>query len=192
MIHLPERVTRAFPLILLTLLAALALTLDRMTELPYFSPGAVQHDPDLVVLNFTATEYSPDGGTHYRLNASRMRHYPDDHSELDHAVLKRTEKAAAPLTVTSEKALLTDGSKQIWFESNVLLQSEGNGKAPPMTVQTSRLQMNTESGETHSEAPSVAESNGSILHTVGFDYDHRQGLMKLHSKVSIDYAPPKR
>ncbi|WP_374348271.1 LPS export ABC transporter periplasmic protein LptC [Chitinimonas sp.] len=189
---LPDRAARAFPLILLGLLFGLSLTLNRMTELPYFAPGAVQSEPDLTILNFVATEYSPDGSSHYQLHATRMRHYPDDHSELDQARLQRTEPATATMAVTAAKARLEAGSKQVWFENDVLLQRSPFGTTPPMALRTSRLQLDTVTGQAQSEAPVLVQSPSNVLQATGFDYDHKQALLKLRSKVNIDYVPPKR
>jgi lipopolysaccharide export system protein LptC len=188
---LPERAARAFPLLLLALLTGLALTLDRMTELPYFAPGAVQREPDLVIQHFVATEYKADGSPQYRLDAAQMRHYPDNHAELEQAQLHRTEAGQADLTVTAESARMNEDRNRVWFERKVLLQSEGNGSTPAMTLHTSRLQLDTGNGHAQSDAATEALSNGSVLRSTGFDYDHDQALLKLRSKVSIDYAPPK-
>lgn len=188
---LPERATRAFPLLLLALLAGLALMLDRMTSLPYFSPNAAQREPDLVIDHFVSTEYAADGTPHYKLNAAQMRHYPDKHAELIRAWLHRTEPNTAPTTVTAESAQLSKDRNEIWFDRNVVMQSEALGSTPALTIHTSQLQLDKDDGTAHSAAPTVAESNGSVLHTTGFDYDHRQAQLKLRANVSIDYAPPK-
>jgi lipopolysaccharide export system protein LptC len=188
---LPDRAARAFPLLLLALLAGLALTLDRITELPYFAPGAAPHQPDLVIQRFVATEYNPDGTPHYRLYATQMRHYPDDHAELDRARMHRTEPGAADMTVTADLARMNSKGNEVWFDRNVLLQSAGQGSAPPIAIRTSRLQLNTDTGHARTDAPTEAQSNGNVLRSTGFDYDHDQALLRLRSKVSIDYAPPK-
>lgn len=185
---LPERATRAFPLLLLILLAGLALVLNRMTELPYFSPNVAQRDPDLVIQRFVATEYGIDGQPRYRLNAVQMRHYPDEHAELSAARLHRTETGSAPMTVSADTARMDQKGNQLLLQDNVQVQTEAYGKQAPMTLRTSSMQLDTKTGAAKSDAPAVVESNGDVLRTVGFDYDHEQAHLKLRAKVSIDYA----
>ncbi|MBV8656527.1 MAG: LPS export ABC transporter periplasmic protein LptC [Burkholderiales bacterium] len=187
---LPDRAARAFPLLLLSLLGGLALLLDRMVELPYFAPSAVQHQPDMTASHFVATGYGPDGKVLYLLTADDMQHYADDSADLQHPNLRRTAPATAPLTVTADTAKLTDRGQKIWFDQNVVMRNEGDGHAAPLTLRTSRMSADTRNGAASSESPADVESQGNHLSATGFDYDHDNALLKLHSRVRITYAKP--
>jgi len=186
---LPDRAARAFPILLLGLLGGLALVLDRMVELPYFAPSAAQHQPDMTASHFVATGYGPDGKPLYLLTADNMQHYADDSADLQHPNLRRTAPASAPLTVTGDTAKLTDRGQKIWFDQNVVVRNEGDGKSAPMTLRTSRMLADTRSGTSSSDAPADVESQGNHLSSVGFDYDHDNAQLKLRSRVRIVYAP---
>ena len=76
-----DRLTAAFPLLLVAALAALTFWLERLVQ-PTTAPrdGTTRHDPDYIVENFVAVRMGPDGLRMHQLEASRMVHYPDDDS----------------------------------------------------------------------------------------------------------------
>lgn len=190
---LPDRAARALPLLLLGLLAGLALLLDRATSLPFFSPGMGRNDPDLQIKRFVATGFGPDGKPLYTLTADAMQHYPlDDRSELSHAKLVRTLPSEPTLDVTATQARVTESGDKIEFEKDVVMYREPAANLPAMTLRTSRMTMDTVAGQASSEAPATLVSNGDQVQSTGFDYDHTNARLQLRSKVSINYAPPKR
>jgi lipopolysaccharide export system protein LptC len=188
---LPDRAARAFPLLLLGSLLVLAFLLNRMTELPYFNLSGSKTEPDLTIYHFTAFGYDQTGHLLYHLTADRMKHYPDESADLDKPNMRRTEQGVAPLTVTGDVARLTNRGDHVWFAQNVTMHDEGDAKHPPVTIRTTQLNVDVPSGVIVTEAPAVAESNGNILHTTGFDYNDKTSVLRTHSKGSIDYARPK-
>jgi LPS export ABC transporter protein LptC len=189
---LPDRAARAFPLLLLCLLTAVALMLDRMTQLPNFLPSASHSEPDLTVYNFTATGYDANGAPLYHLVADRMKHYQDDTADLDHPHMRRTEPGEEPLTVVGEIAHLTNRGNDIWFERNVTLRDEGNGQKAPVTIQTSKLAVDVPKGLMHSDAPAESDTKGIHLSSIGFDYNDKTGVLVMNSPGKLTYARAKR
>ncbi|QNM97150.1 LPS export ABC transporter periplasmic protein LptC [Chitinimonas koreensis] len=190
---LPDRAARAFPLLLLGLLAGLALLLDRATELPYFSPVAANRDPDLIISRFAATGFGNDGKPLYTLTAREMRHFPaDERLEFSQARLVRTLPSEPTLTVDASTARVTDDGDKIWFERDVVMHREAAGQTGPLVLHTSRLSLDTARGQAASDAPTQLDSPGYQANAVGFDYDNNSTQLNLRSKVNIRYAPPKR
>ncbi|GLR14064.1 hypothetical protein GCM10007907_28540 [Chitinimonas prasina] len=190
---LPDRAARAFPLLLLGLLAGMALLLDRATNLPYFSPPAGSRDPDLTINRFVATGYGPDGKPLYKLTASGMRHYPhDDHSEFADALLVRTLPGEPTLTISAEKARITEGGDRVFFEQDVRMHRTAAAGVDAMTLNSSRLQLDITRGLASSDAPADMVSGGNRMRSTGFDYDHPNTRLNLRSNVSLYYAPPQR
>ncbi|GAB3259253.1 LPS export ABC transporter periplasmic protein LptC [Chitinimonas naiadis] len=190
---LPDRAARALPLLLLGLLAGLALLLDRATNLPFFAPGMAGNEPDLKIKRFVATGFGPEGKPLYVLTADAMQHYPqDDRSELTHAKLVRTLPDQPVLNVTATEATVSESGDKIEFDKDVVMQREPAADLAAMTLTTSRLSLDTVKGLANSDAPAVMVSDGDRVQSTGFDYDHTNARLKLRSKVSINYAPPKR
>lgn len=189
---LPDRAARAFPLILLGLMAGLALMLDRATELPEFAPSAANRTPDLSIRDFAALSYGPDGKPLYRLQATRMLRYPNDgRTEFQQAALVRTLPDAPTLTIVADKARANANGDQVWFEQAVSLRRSADAQGAIVSLTTSRLQLDTRNGLASSDAPTVLNLGGDRARTTGFLYDHDKAQLKLRANVSIDYAPPK-
>lgn len=189
---LPDRAARAFPLLLLGLMAGMAVMLDRVTEVPSFAPGAADRTPDLRISHFAAIGHGEDGKPLYQLKADQMRHYPNDgRSEFERASLQRTLPGEPSLSVQADKATANASGDQLWFERDVLL-ARAAGDTPAVQLRTSRLQLDARLGQASSDAPTKLQMGADQASSTGFHYDHDQARLKLSSKVSIDYAPPKR
>lgn len=190
---LPDRAARAFPLLLLGFVAGLAWLLDHATSLPSVAPERHSAEPDLVVSRFVATVHGADGMPLYTLSANTMRHYPrDDHAELEAAQLVRTTPNEPKLTVNATHAKVSSGSKTMYFSEKVLMQRDAAPPVSAMTLRTSALTLNTEPGSSFSDAPTELDTDQYHVRATGFDYNHASSRLKLHSKVDITYAPPKR
>ena len=104
-----DRLTAWFPIVLLALLAAVTLWLDRQVQPPEaLRDGNARHDPDYIIANIAATRIGADGNPRYTLSAQRVTHYPDDDStHLDQPRLVHFGGAKAPVTATSRTALVS-------------------------------------------------------------------------------------
>ncbi|PHV10656.1 LPS export ABC transporter periplasmic protein LptC [Chitinimonas sp. BJB300] len=190
---IPDRVARAFPLLLLMLLAGMALMLNHVTELPSLTPSVAMRTPDLTISRFSAVSFGSDGKPLYTLKAERMLRYPDDgRAEFEQASLIRTLPAEPALTITAEKARANANGDKVWFEQNVQMQRAESAEAPSVQLQTRNLLLDTARGTAASDAPTDLQTGGDQVRSTGFDYDHNTAQLRLRSKVSIDYAPPKR
>ncbi|QDQ26405.1 LPS export ABC transporter periplasmic protein LptC [Chitinimonas arctica] len=189
---LPDRAARAFPLLLLGLLAGLALLLDRATNLPYFTPNPVSRDPDLSISQFEAIGFGQDGKPLYTLAADKMQHYPrDDRSEFTRPRLVRTLPGEPQLNVVAARARMLERGNRIDFDQDVQMTRVATPALPAMTLRTSNLRLDTERGLANSDAPADLSTGGDRINATGFDYDHTTAQLMLRSKVRINYASPK-
>lgn len=188
---LPDRAVRAFPLLLLALLAGLALLLQRATELPDNNLAANPRDPDLTISRFAATGYGVDGKPVYQLNADSMQHYPGEQARVEFRKvhLARTLADSPTLRVDAELARVSQGGQAIWFERAVQLQQDAYAKQRPLMLNTSRLSLNTETGIAESDAPLQLKSPGMSASAIGFKYDQHTAQLELRNQVRMRYAP---
>ncbi len=110
-----------FALILLALLAALTLWIDRTVQPP--APkrdGSTRHDPDYTVSNFLSSKPDTEGNPRYSLAGSEMRHYPDnDTTELTRPFFKQYSSKKPTIQVQGERGLISPNGENVYFMDNV-------------------------------------------------------------------------
>lgn len=190
---LPDRAARAFPLMLLGLMAGLAYWLDFATELPQFAPGPQRQTPDLVAKDVASTAFGEDGKTLYRLAAAEMRRFPGGQiAEFDRPRLVRTLPGTPELTVVGDSARVTEAGDKVWFEGAVTVTRAPFDGRPAVVIKASRVEYNTVTGAARSDAPVAADTGTSRMAGNGFEYDHERAVLKLHRQGRVEYDPPKK
>ncbi|MFC4159923.1 LPS export ABC transporter periplasmic protein LptC [Chitinimonas lacunae] len=190
---LPDRAARAFPLLLLGLMAGLAYWLDFITELPQFAPGPVRQSPDLVARKVTSTAFGQDGRPLYRLAAAEMRRFPGgQNAEFDQPRLVRTLPGTPELTVVGDTAQVTEAGDKVWFEGGVTVTRAPFEGRPAVVIRASRVEFDAVTGAARSEAPVDADAGTSRMRGNGFEYDHERAVLKVHRQGRIEYDPPKK
>lgn len=188
-----ENLARAFPLLLLGLLAALAYWLDGATAQTSTARKPAPREPDLRVDGFSAIGFGKDGLPLYRLVAKDLIHYPDgDTADLTAATLIRTAPGVPDLTVRGNKAHISAKGDEIFFEQDVTLHRAATPLSPMLTAQTTQLWVDTQKGLARSNQPAVAWNNTQRVQAIGFDYNHEEALLNMHAKVIVDYVQTKR
>ena len=83
-------------------------------------PAGVNHDPDYIVEDFTATVMNDQGLRHYVLRADKLVHYPDTgSSELDRPHFVQYREEQENLRANADKAWLTDKAAKILLTGDV-------------------------------------------------------------------------
>lgn len=184
---------RAFPFLLLALLAVLAYWLDRASTLPEVMGQRPPSEPDLIMTGFHATAFDADGSVLHRLKAVRATHYRVlGRTELDQPELTRTLPGTPLLTINGAHAILTHKGNEVEFDRDVQLHRAAAPQSPPLTARTTQLWVDTRKGFARSSQPALVWNDTQRLAATGFDYDHKQALLRLHTKVRVEYAQPSR
>lgn len=188
------RLTAAFPLALLVLLALLTFWLDRKVQPPPPpKDGSARHDPDFIVENFHATRLGADGTPRYTLQAARMMHYPDDDTtRLDMPHFAQLSNGGAAFDIRSEQARSSADGKQVFFTGNVRLTQPPVGKRPFLLLETSALQVTPDPGIAQTDRPVTIIRGDSTITAVGLEFNHATQLLTLHSQVKGLYPPRPR
>ncbi len=143
-----DKLAAWFPLLLLTVLAALTFWLDRTVQ-PQASTGngSARHDPDFIVDNLSSMRTSADGNITDTLIADKMTHYPDDDStHLQMPKLVSMVPGKPPVTITSREALVSTDGENIFFKDDVRVTRSAYADRSEMVMETSYLHVIPQNG----------------------------------------------
>lgn len=188
-----QRLAAWFPAVLLALVAAVTIWLDRQVQPPERARDAkTRHDPDYVVENFSATRIGPDGIPRYALSARRMVHYPDDDTtHLEAPRLVSFRGPATAITATSKTALLSSNGEEAYLIDDVRLVRAAYGDKSELTMKTSWLHIIPDANIAKTDRPvQIANANIQIT-SVGLEFNNETRVLKLLSNVRSRYEKPK-
>ncbi len=178
------------PLGVLAMLVALTWWLDQLVQPEGArAKAAGRHDPDLIVENFRARKYGEDGRTLYTLAARKMVHYPDDDSAvLDRIGFEAFEPRQPRVTVSSDRGRLLEGGDKVWFEGNVVLVREADGKYEASRLTTDRLLVLPDTGVARTSSPVLLENPSARVEASGLELNNQERTLRL-DRVRATYRP---
>ena len=184
-----ERLTAAFPFLLLATLAALTFWLDRiMQPLPRAPDASTRHDPDYIVDNLAAVRTNREGFTVYTLAAARMVHYPDDDTtHLTRPRFVSHRSAQAPLTITSSEALLSSNGENVYFKNDVTVTRAAYGEHSEMVMRTTYLHVIPDDSIARTDRPVTITDASTVVEAVGLELNSETRVLKLLSRVRGTY-----
>jgi lipopolysaccharide export system protein LptC len=184
------RPTSWLPLAVLGLLVALTLWLNYLVQAPgKRADGALRHDPDLVVENFSARALGVDGRVLYTLDARKMVHYPDDDSALLEKVkLQSFEPKQPTMTATADHGRLEQGGERVWIEGNVVVVREADARAEAARLTTDKLLVLPDEGIARTSSPVTMSSPSGRVDATGMEINNRARTLRL-DRVRATYKP---
>jgi lipopolysaccharide export system protein LptC len=188
-----QRLAAWFPAVLLALVAAVTVWLDREVQPPErTSDGKSRHDPDYVVENFSAVRIGPDGMPRYSLSARRMVHYPDDDTtHLEAPTIVSFRGPATALTATSKTALLSSNGQEAYLIDDVRLVRAAYDDKSELTMQTSWLHVIPDDNITKTDRPVRIANANTLITSVGLEFNNETRILKLLSNVRGRYEKPR-
>lgn len=186
-----DRLTTAFPLVLLAVLAALTFWLQRIVQPPPpASDATARHDPDYIVENFVAVRMGPDGLRLQQLEANRMLHYPDDDStHLEEPRLYRFENDQVQLSITARHALVSSEGKTVDFDSEVRAVRAATPSHSELVLTTDFLHVVPDEDYARTDRPvKIVDANTQVT-AVGLELNNKTKVVKLLSNVRGTYLP---
>ena len=178
------------PLGVLAMLVALTWWLDQLVKPEGDrASGAKRHDPDLIVENFSARKYGEDGKTLYTLAARKMVHYPDDESaQLERIDFEAYEPRQPRVTIASDRGRVLEGGDKVWFEGNVVLVRESDGKYEASRLTTDRLLVLPDTGVARTSSPVLLENPSARVEAKGLELNNQARTLRL-DRVRATYRP---
>jgi lipopolysaccharide export system protein LptC len=188
-----ERLTAAFPFLLLAALAALTFWLDRVVQPPARAgDGASRHDPDYIVDNLSAFRTNVSGKAVYTLSAARMEHYPDDDTTfLTRPRFVNFRSTEAPVTITSSEALVSSNGENVYFKDDVKVTRAAYGTSSEMVMRTTYLHVVPDEGIARTDRSVTITDAITVVEAVGLELNSETRVLKLLSRVRGTYDPNK-
>ena len=189
------RHTIIFPLVVLVLLAAITLWIDRTVQAPVHKEnGSKRHDPDYIVSNFVTTKTDVNGEIQYVLAAAEMKHYPDDDStHLERPRLTQYTAAKPYTQIESQQGLVSSKGDVVQFIGNVKVVRQSTAEKGEMTMRTQYLKVVPDTEVATTDRPvTITEGPKSVVHAVGMVYDKKKRKIQLLNRVRAHYEQPPR
>ncbi len=179
-----ERLATLFPLALLVLLAALTYWLDQAVQSPAVPrPTLLRHDPDYTVDKLLATRMDVTGRVRDSLYAVRMVHFPDDDSTALTRPRFISHAHGAPMTITSQQALVSSNGGEIHFRGDVRASRAPSANNSALVVTTEYLHVLPDDNIAKTDQPVVIQDAAMTIHAVGMELNNETRVLKLNASV---------
>lgn len=179
-----------FPLVLLALLAALTLWIDRTVQpVQPKRDGSSRHDMDYKVNNFTTTRTDQDGNPRHVLSAVELLHFPDDDStELTRP--RFTQYAAnKPYTqIQGLRGKVSSSGEDVYFMGHVQVVRAATSGRGELTVLTEYLHLMPEKEIAVTDRPvSILQAPHTVLRGTGMVFNKKERTLQLSGRVHVHY-----
>jgi len=185
-----DRLGGWFPLVLLTLLAALTFWLDRVVQ-P--SAGAqtdtVKHDPDYIVDGLNALRMDSRGRVKHTLLARKMTHYPDDDlTLLLEPKLVTYSEGQPPVTITSRHARVSGNGENVYFEEQVRVVRAPDAKQSELILDTNYLHVIPDDNIAKTDQAVTIRNDGALVTASGLELNSETRVLNLQGRVRSTFA----
>ena len=179
-----QRLSAWFPVVLLALVAAVTVWLDRQVQPPEAVPsGKGRHDPDYIADNFTVSRIGPDGAVRYRMTARRMQHYPDDDSTELTKPRFMTFGQGAPMSITANHGLVSSNGGNLYFRGDVRAARAPYANNSELVVTTQYLHVLPDDNIARTDQPVTIQDASMTIDAVGMELNNETRILKLNAKV---------
>lgn len=186
---LRDIVTAAFPIGLMTLLAALSYWLNIVaTAEPVDIGGRFRHDPDTIILNFDAISYDEAGNRKAGLQGAQLMHFPDDESSvIQKPLLRRFSLSTAASTVNANQAIVNSDGSEVDLTGEVKAVRPAQGGKPALTLTAPHMHVLVDEERARTPGFARIQQGSSWISGTGFEADNVTQTFKFHSNVTGSY-----
>jgi lipopolysaccharide export system protein LptC len=172
-----------FPLLVIGLLAALTLWLDRATQSDDAGRRASgRHDADFFVEHFTVRRFAADGSLQHTLTAEKMLHFPDDDSTTVTAP-RLVYHGGRQTVVTARTAWLDKEGKHVRLNDDVRIVRAGSADTPETVITTSILFVTPDDEYAYTQAPVTITQGMSVVNGIGLEANNKTEVAVLSGPV---------
>lgn len=181
-------IRRALGVAILAALVLIGIAVFEPRSAPEPEPVSTPEGSDYYMLDATVTQFDRQGGRRYRLTADKSLHFPDKSARLTGIRVHYRGDEHGDWTLDAAHGRVPAASRDILLTGNVTLAREPDS-ARPLTVNTERAWVRTESGRAETEATVRARSPGRRVHGDGMTVVFDQETLTLHRNVQVTYTP---
>jgi lipopolysaccharide export system protein LptC len=140
--------------------------------------------PDLFVNGMDLRIIGEDGNVHYRVQASRMEHFPyDDHSDLTDPFMQVFSQQQVVWNARSERGRVADQGDTVWLLGRAVINRPELADQQAVNVVTSDVMVKPKADTAETSAAAVITSGRYRIEGVGMLANFRENRLDLHSRV---------
>src|SRR5512137_261896 len=186
-----DRLTAIIAILLLAALAGVTYWFSQVGRYGNLANAVSREGPDFIVNGVTLTQFDPQGRPTNRLFAEKMAHFAvDDRAELQrpHYVSLRPDQPQ--LEARARQAVVEGSGERVVMTGDVVItRAPGADGDPPMRLTTQKLVALPDKEQYSTDLPVEMDRGGSVIRSVGMDYDNIKRVVKFHSKVRGTIEP---
>ncbi|TCS70447.1 lipopolysaccharide export system protein LptC [Sulfuritortus calidifontis] len=184
-----QRLVAWTPLVVAAVLAALTFWLDRVVQVVQFVDSrGFGHDPDYIIENFKATAFDMKGQPRHQLEARRMTHYMDDDTtRLDSPLFTQVAAGRPPVSVRSQRALVTPDGDHIYFLDDVHMVRAATSGRGPVELTTQYLHVTPDAHRMQTDRAVTVRQAGSNIQAGSMVAEGEDPIIRFGGKVRSVY-----
>ncbi len=186
-----DRITAIIAILLLGGLAAATYWYSQVGRYGNLVNPVSREGPDFVVNGVTLTQFDPMGRATNRLFAEKLTHYAaDDRAEVEQPRYVSLRPDQPQLEAHAKRAVVEGSGERVVLTGDVVItRSPGADGEPPMRLSTEKLVALPDREQYSTDLPVEMDRGGSVIRSVGMDYDNTKRVVKFHSKVRGTVEP---
>ena len=181
-----QRSSNTWTLLPLLLIAGLSFWLVSAVAPEGRSSGALRHDPDYWVDQFSIRRFDADGRLLSAFWGQKMTHYPDDDSTVvaDPKLVFFREPA---VKMTASTGLVGKDGKEITLTDTVLIRQEGKSGGLPIELRTNSVVLNPDTEQARADSNVTISQGKSIISGRALTIDNKSGISVLDGPVTATF-----
>jgi len=154
-------------------------------------PGAnAGNEPDYIIDNFSWVRMSENGKPRYVISGERLTHHPVDNTALvDKPVVQSLTVEHPPMTMTAERALVSQNQNQIDLTGNVDIKRPAGAKSEPLRIRTEALTVLPDEDIVKTDKAIEMQLGASSVTGVGMVANNATQQVHLGGRGQIIYPP---
>ncbi|MCS0581044.1 LPS export ABC transporter periplasmic protein LptC [Massilia pinisoli] len=155
------------------------------------TPGTgAGNEPDYIIDNFSWVRMSEAGKPRYVISGDRLTHRPADNTALvDKPVVQNLTTDHPPMTMTAERALVSQNQNQIDLTGNVDIQRPAGTDSQPLRIRTQALTVLPDEDIVKTDQPIDMKLGASSVNGVGMLANNATQQVHLGGRGQIIYPP---
>lgn len=186
-----DRITAIIAILLLATLAGVTYWFSQAGRYGNLASPVSREGPDFVVNGVTLTLFDPTGRPTNKMFAETMTHYAlDDRAELRRPRYVSLRPDQPQLEARAQQAVVLGSGERVVMTGDVVItRAAGPGGEPPMRLVTEKLVALPDLEQYSTDLPVEIDRGGSVIRSVGMDYDNIKRIVKFHSNVRGTVEP---
>jgi lipopolysaccharide export system protein LptC len=154
------------------------------------APREVTHEPDYFVDRLRLLKANEAGNPAVRVEAVKMRHYPDDLTiEFDQPHIVTLTEGRPPIRVDADRGRSPDTGEKADLSGNVRIVRDAEGDRPPLVVLTDAATVLLQEKVVLTDRPVDIQMGPNTLAGIGMRLDSQSRQLQVDSRVKGYIAP---